>query len=382
MDWMDFLLKFSSELLILAITLTVGGLNWLFFSGNSGKNFQDQSLTSNFISHHIALNEKLYAQNNSIVTVVTESSFLPQAEADYNELSNDDAQDSDNTGDEIVMSNDEGLLAPSPDSIKAAVTNVTKKIYTTQDGDTLQSIAAANNISVNSIIWSNPDLTSTTLKAGWDLVIPPVDGVAVTADANTTLPDLALKYNPQRYNPDSNAREAAAEQLLDTIISYNGLDSAEDINPGDFLIIPGGVIAQAPTPPPAPKTKISGSGNDNSYNNVTSISGGYDADEHYFPVGYCTYYVATKMKITFGGNAKNWLANARASGYVTSKTPATRTAVVFSGYGYGRYGHVAYVESVDSGKILVSEMNYDHFNQVDERWVSTSDPHIQGYIYP
>ena len=88
------------------------------------------------------------------------------------------------------------------------------------------------------------------------------------------------------------------------------------------------------------------------------------------------------MKITFGGNAKNWLANAKASGYVTGGEPATHSAVVFAGYGYGRYGHVAYVEDVEPGKILVSEMNYDHFNRVDERWVSTGSSAIKGYIYP
>ena len=383
MDWMDFVLKFSSELLILAISLTVGGLNFLSFTGSSAKGYQDQSLAANFIDKHSQLNPKLYAKNNSIITVVSNNSFLPEAQADFSGLDAQGLPAESNDGSDMVLANDNGLLAPSPDSIKAAAVNVTKKIYVTQAGDTIQSIAADNGISTNSIRWSNPNLLSDNLKPGWNLIIPPVTGVAVTADDNTTLPDLAAKYNPERYNSNKTVRDAKASELLDAIITYNGLDSAEDVNPGDFLIIPGGVVAQAPTPPAPPKPSTRSAPVDTTPG-VTSVSSGYDDINHIFPKGYCTYYVATRMKITFGGNAKNWLANARASGYVTSKQPGVRTAVVFSGHGYGRYGHVAYVESVDTdnNRVLISEMNYDHFNKVDQRWVSMSDPAIQGYIYP
>ena len=91
------------------------------------------------------------------------------------------------------------------------------------------------------------------------------------------------------------------------------------------------------------------------------------------------------MKITFGGNAKNWLANARASGYVTGQEPAVRSAVVMTGPtgAMRRYGHVAYVTAVNGdGTITVSEMNYDHFNRVDSRTISIHDSTIRGYIYP
>lgn len=384
MDWMDFVLKFSSELFVIMLSLMVAGLNIFFFTGGS---FADNSLAGNFINRHQVLNAKLYAKNSSIITVVAKNNFVPQAYADDFSGLNPDTVSSDNTTENsgTVMDDNNGMVAPSPDSLKSMVSNVTKKVYLTQDGDTLKSIAAKNGISVNSILWSNPSLTSNTIKPGWNLIIPPVDGVAVTAGPNTTLPDLAAQYSPDRYNTNKQTRDQTAAQLLATIISYNGLDSAEDINPGDFLIIPGGVVTTPPPVPtptakPKPKTK-----NTPTYDNgdtVTSISSGYDGVNHLFPVGYCTYYVATKMKITFGGNAKNWLANAGASGYVTGREPASHSAVVFSGAGYGRYGHVAYVESVDSGRILVSEMNYDHFNRIDQRWVSTSDSHIKGYIYP
>jgi surface antigen len=284
------------------------------------------------------------------------------------------------------MSDNNSILAPNPDSIKPTLTNTIKKVYTTKAGDTLNSIAGANGVSVSSIIWSNPQLTGGGIAPGWDLIIPPSDGVVVTADANTTLPDLAAKYNPEKYNTNKQARDDAAAKLLNTIITYNGLDSAEDINDGDVIFVPGGQLATpppAPTPKPKPKTKTPAP--DNSINDVTSIGSGYDGVNHYFPRGYCTYYVASQMKITFGGNAKSWLANAKASGYVTGTEPAPRSAVVMTGPrgAMRRYGHVAYVDSVNGdGTITVSEMNYDHFNRVDTRTISARDSSIRGYIYP
>lgn len=388
LDALDYGLKFSNELLVCLLTVLVAGLNIYFF--RITPEYADKSYTAKLLSYHYALNSKLYYKLNTIKTVVSKPNLLVAAAyADDSagiinpnnpNESPDPAQN--NSGQGLII-NDNSLVAPSPDTLKSAVINVVKKIYTTEPGDTLASIAAANNISVNSIVWSNPNLTGTTIKPGWDLIIPPVSGVAVTADANTTLPDLAAKYNPQRYNTNKTIRDQTAAALLDTIINYNGLDSAEDINPGDFLIIPGGVLATAPTPP-APKAKPKTVAPDNSLNTVTSISSGYDDVNHLFPKGYCTYYVATRMKITFGGNAKNWLANAKASGYVTGQEPAPRSAVVMTGPkgAIRRYGHVAYVESVnDNNTITISEMNFDHFNRIDTRTLSVNDSSIRGYIY-
>ena len=162
-------------------------------------------------------------------------------------------------------------------------------------------------------------------------------------------------------------------------------DGAEDINPGDLIIIPGGQIVLPPAPKIIPKPKTKTSQPDTSIDQVTSLGDGYDGVNHIFPKGYCTYYVAGKMNITFGGNAKSWLANAKASGYVTGTEPAPRSAVVMTGPtgAMRRYGHVAYVDSVNGdGTITISEMNYDHFNRVDTRTISIHDSSIRGYIYP
>lgn len=379
---MDFSLKFSGELLVLVLALGVSGLNLFYFSYQNGP-VKDQSLAGIFLSRHAGLNPKVYAKNNAIVTKVSSNLFFPQAQADnFSGLDSQAAALGEETGlNEIAMSDENSLLAPNPDSIQSQLVNVVKKIYPAQSGDTLKSIGLEYGVSVNSIKWSNPTLAGNEIKPGWNLIIPPVDGVAVTADANTTLPDLAVKYNPLRYSSDKNTRDAKAAQLLETIIAYNGLASAEDVNDGDFLIIPGGELANppAPVPPPSPKPAPAAKNNGAS-DIITSVGSGYDGVNHVFPKGYCTYYVANRMKITFGGNAKNWLANAKASGYVTGKEAAPHSAVVTTDS--KRWGHVAYVEEVTDTGILVSEMNYEHFNKVNQRWIPLKSPVIRGYIYP
>jgi len=384
MDWMDFVLKFSSEILVVILSLTVGGFNLIYFTGS----FQDQSLAGNFLSMHPGLNPQLAAKNSSIVTLVYSSDgIIPQAQAeDFTGLGSQTGnENAANNNSDIVIGNEDTILAPNPDSVQGLIQKQIK-IYQTQAGDTLGSVSRQFGISQQTIMWANK-LSTPAIKPGWELIILPTDGVLVKATANDTLPDIAHEYNPEKYNTNATARENSADALLQNIISYNALDSAEDINPGDLIIIPGGQMVQAPAPKvtPKPKTKTSPSQPDNSINEVTSLGDGYDGVNHIFPKGYCTYYVASKMNITFGGNAKNWLANAKASGYITGQEPAYRAAVVMTGPkgAMKRYGHVAYVDSVnDNGTITISEMNYDHFNRVDTRTISIHDSTIRGYIYP
>jgi surface antigen/LysM repeat protein len=382
MDWMDFVLKFSSEILVVILSLTVGGFNLIYFTGS----FQDQSLAGNFLNMHPGLNPQLAAKNSSIVTLVYSSDgIIPQAQAeDFTGLgSQTDNTGAGNNNSDIIIGNEDTILAPNPDSVQSLIQKQIK-IYQTQTGDTLASISRQFGISQQTIMWANK-LTAPTIKPGWELIILPTDGVLVKATANDTLPDIAHQYNPEKFNSNATARENAADALLQNIISYNALDSAEDINPGDLIIIPGGQMVQPPAPKVTPKPKPKTSQPDNSINEVTSLGDGYDGVNHIFPKGYCTYYVASKMNITFGGNAKNWLANAKASGYVTGQEPAYRAAVVMTGPkgAMKRYGHVAYVDSVnDNGTITISEMNYEHFNRVDTRTISVHDSSIRGYIYP
>jgi peptidoglycan DL-endopeptidase CwlO len=352
MEALDYILKFSSELLVLLLALVVGALNIYFFSGNE---FNDKSLAANYLNKHSILNRKLYAKNNSIITTITPSNPLfPQAQAqDFSGLESQN-QVLDYTDDTDTIINDGVIVKPNPDSIQALLDKQIK-IYTTQPGDTLASIAAANGISQQTIMWANK-LTAPQIKPGWQLIILPINGVLVKATSNDTLPDIAKKYNAN----------------LDKIISYNLLDSPEDIDTDQLIIVPDGVMPAPPKPKVTPKTTPSKPG--------TTQPKVYDVGTgHIFPWGYCTYYVATKVHVPWGGNAKNWLANAKAYGAVVSNIPAVGSIVVTTDN--SRYGHVALVEKVEDDRFLVSEMNYKGKGIISTRWISNASRTVRGFIY-
>lgn len=373
MDVFDFAIKFSSELTVLAAAIMVAGLNIYFFSLTR---YNDQSFAAGFLDKHASLNRKLAEKNSTIITTVTPASFIARAQADDfaglgQQQGLEDAQD----GAGAVIS-ESGLVKPSPDSVQGLIDKQII-IYETQSGDTLKSIALDNGVSVQTIKWAN-GLTADGIKPGWYLIIPPVDGVVAKADSNTTLPDLAAKYNPERWNNNKKVRDEAAARLLESIISYNALADAEDIDTDQIVIIPGGAITSAPTPAPVPRPAVK---------QPSTVVGGStetspledDGTGHIFPKGYCTWYVASRIHVPWGGNAKNWPANARAYGALVTMEPAAGSIVVTNDN--SRYGHVAIVEQVTDDSILVSEMNYKGFGIVNQRWISRSSKSIKAYIY-
>lgn len=359
LDWLDLGLKFSNELFVILLALLVAGTNLYFFAGDAKHKFSDNSFAGKFLSYHASLNQKLYAVNSSVITtVVRQEGFIAQAQAeDFVGLSNTYLPE--NSGEENAnITDNEALLSQSPDSVEALIAKQIK-VYQTQAGDSLNSIADKNGISAQTLMWAN-NLTSTGLKPGWFLKIPPIDGIIYTATTNDTLPDLAKKF----------------QGSLDTIIAYNGLENAEDIDGGKIIIIPGGIMPQPPKPKVAPK---SGSGKVKP-GGVTQPQIVDNGTGHLFPWGYCTWYVATRVHIPWGGNAKNWLANARAYGAVVSKTPTAGAIVVTNDS--RRYGHVAYVESVSDDGFTVSEMNFEKFGKINTRFIPTGSSIVIGFIQP
>jgi surface antigen len=107
------------------------------------------------------------------------------------------------------------------------------------------------------------------------------------------------------------------------------------------------------------------------------LSGGASS----FPYGQCTYYVATRRPIPWGGNAGTWYSSAQAMGFKVGKTPAVG-AVMVSYEGFSS-GHVSYVESVQpDGGFTVSEMNYaGAWGRVTYRSLHLGDVYIVGFIY-
>jgi surface antigen len=100
---------------------------------------------------------------------------------------------------------------------------------------------------------------------------------------------------------------------------------------------------------------------------------------HYFPYGYCTYYVSQKRTVTWSGNAGTWLSGAKSTGTETGKTPKAGAIMVTSEG--GKTGHVAYVEKVDGDQVTISEMNFKGYGITSSRTIAASSKFIKGYIY-
>lgn len=344
------------SMIFLVFLIFVSGIHNFYL-----KKFADNSHAAWFLNLHPDYNPKLFAKNSIVeITVSSENFFLPTARAENIEYLTGETPDY--TEGENFLNNNGDLTKSNPDSVAGLIAKQIK-VYETQSGDTLAKIAKENNISVETIKWANK-LSSDSIKPGWFLVILPTDGILHKATSNDTLPDLAKKYNGD----------------LARIISYNGKENAEDIDSEDLIIVPGGSMPKPPAPKVAANNTRSGTTRDGKVNakGVVKPSQVYNGTGHIFPWGYCTWYVATKVHVPWGGNAKNWLANAKAMGYTVNRVPAAGSIVVTTD---SRWGHVAYVESVSDDSIYVSEMNYAKFGSVNNRSIPLSSKTIRGYIH-
>lgn len=109
-----------------------------------------------------------------------------------------------------------------------------------------------------------------------------------------------------------------------------------------------------------------------------------------FPAGACTEYIARQKPHLFKnpdntrrlkGNAEDRLLNAQRLGIETGKEPRVWAIAVYQeGNGARRYGHVAYVEKIQTdGTLVISEMNYREPYVVTHRVVRPTQ--AAGYIY-
>jgi LysM repeat protein len=236
--------------------------------------------------------------------------------------------------------------------------------YTVSPGENLTSIAAKFGVTVAQIRWSNTNLFSDeTVNTGDRLVIPPVPGVVVNVKPTDTLEAIAAKY---QVDPQ-------------TIYDYNRLRSTQLVA-GVDLVIPNGVGGAFP-PPPAQWQLLMRSGAGGGYNVKTlgCCLGPYTANG--FPVGWCTYYVATKRNVTWRGDAGFWYQNAAAQGYAVGPTPRPGSIMVtWESWA----GHVAYVESVNAdGSWVVTEMNWVAFDVINQRTIKPGQlgKALVGFIY-
>lgn len=243
------------------------------------------------------------------------------------------------------------------------------KIYTVVDGDTVSGIAARNGVTINTILWANDLDNPDQIKPGDQIFILPVAGLSYVVKSGDTLDSIATKYKAEK----------------DKIISFNSLPANGELSVGDSIIIPdgqkdepqgastsGGALARR-------QYATTGGGT------ATDISSGYrtlsgaGGSGHRFPYGWCTWYVAQKRYVPWGGNAGTWIYHAKSLGYRTGRKPTVGSIMVTTENRY--YGHVAMVERVNGDSITVSEMNYVGWGKISRRTLSASSRAIKGFIY-
>lgn len=99
-----------------------------------------------------------------------------------------------------------------------------------------------------------------------------------------------------------------------------------------------------------------------------------------YPWGQCTFYVKSKRADIPNrmGNAHAWFNNAKIKGFKTGYEARVGAIVVTR---EGPYGHVAMVEELKNGQLLISEMNFKGLGVVSGRAIDLSSNLIIGYIY-
>ncbi len=249
------------------------------------------------------------------------------------------------------------LVAPSVKSVKDITSVIVK------DGDSVQSIASQYGISEDTIRWAN-NLRSDKLTIGAKLTILPVTGVLHTVQGSDSVDTIAATY------------QTSAEQIT----AFNDLELS-GLKPGSQIIVPNGIK------PAASSARSSASSGASRSASFSWGGGSVVFAGNRYAYGYCTYYAFNKRAAagrpigSNWGNATTWASLARASGFAVDKSPRAGDVFQTSG-GWGGYGHVGYVESVNAdGSILVSEMNYAGWNRVSSRTISADQVGMFNYIH-
>ncbi len=269
---------------------------------------------------------------------------------------------------EFVRTNGQVTIASTSPVMKDPQEGEGVKVYTVQNGDTVSTIAATYGVTSNTILWANEIDDIDSIKPGDKIFILPVSGISYAIQKNDTLDAIAKKF------------EAKKEE----IIAFNSLPADGDIKEGQEIIIPGGQkdepedIAPTNTNTIARRQYATPQGGTPKVSKSYKKLDGKAGTGHRFPYGYCTWYVAQKRYVPWGGNAGTWLYHARAMGYKTGKKPKVGAIMVSS---ESWWGHVAIVEKVKGSTITVSEMNYRGWGKTSRRTISTKNRVIKGYIY-
>lgn len=185
--------------------------------------------------------------NKSVKNSQTMALLEPSLTTDLKNISEDTSMTI--VSDEAIESK-VGPLGTEADLMRDGYTSSAVKInvYLVKQGDTLDSIAKANNVTKQAIIYANSDINKADLtKPGTSLIIIPLNGALYIVKNGDTAESISKKY-----------KISVAD-----ILEYNVLEKASDIKAGNTIILVGvsksaliekPVVVKKPTPKPVVDT--------------------------------------------------------------------------------------------------------------------------------
>ena len=319
---------------VLPYLLTGVGVLGLVFVGSIDKQRSDNSLSlSSFATEN--QNEVSVDQISELYTVAGLSDSLGLASAS-------------DVGSNYVMVNamhDAGQTSTNGKLEKPNLTDVDDSRgvieYTVQEGENLDTIAARYGVSADQIRWSN-GLKTSEVEVGRLLYVPSSSGIVYLVKSGDTMDSIVARYG------------SSAEE----IIALNDLE-VSGIVEGSRILIKDGSLPEAERPEYVAPARRSYSSSNYSYTYLGDTANRSGAScNRGLGAGQCTSWAWLKRPDLgfIKANANRWDDVARANGVLVNRSPSA--GAVFQ-TDSGWYGHVGYVESVNSdGSINVSERNY------------------------
>lgn len=130
----------------------------------------------------------------------------------------------------VTSLNDTGLVTLESDKPRAQVEK-----YVVKDGDTLSSIAAKFDVTVDTVKWANPKIDWNKIKPGQEIEVPPVTGIVYKVRAGDTVHSIAKKY------------DTSAQAIVDFPFNTFSDDETFALVVGQTVIVPDGVMPSATT---------------------------------------------------------------------------------------------------------------------------------------
>lgn len=124
-----------------------------------------------------------------------------------------------------LLASDDGYIPKiNPQTELADRTSTNGKlIHEVASGETISTIAEEYGLKTNTVLWENGLSSTSTLKIGQQLAIPPVDGISHVVDKSEDVKKIAMLYGV-----DANA-----------VIKQNQLGADAKLTSGQLLFIPG-----------------------------------------------------------------------------------------------------------------------------------------------